>query len=48
MFPWTPKLIYGFFTDTFPLFGSRRINYIILTAVIRCIIMGSCWFTFEN
>lgn len=28
--PWTPKIVYGFFTDTFPIFGSRKRNYVIL------------------
>ena len=34
LLPWTPKLVYGVFTDTFPLFGSRKRNYLILMGLL--------------
>jgi hypothetical protein len=33
--PWTIKICYGIFTDTFPIFGSRKKNYIILMGFIQ-------------
>ena len=35
--PWTPKLFYGIITDTFPIFGSRKKNYIIIMSLLQCI-----------
>ena len=35
--PWTPKLLYGIFTDTFPIFGSRKKSYIILCGSVQCL-----------
>lgn len=32
--PWTPKLLYGLFTDTFPDFGSRKRDYLILMGLL--------------
>ena len=32
--PWSLKLFYGLFTDTFPLFGSRKRNYMILMGIV--------------
>jgi hypothetical protein len=32
--PWTIKICYGIFTDTFPICGSRKRNYIILMGFI--------------
>lgn len=32
--PWTPKLLYGIISDTFPLFGSRKRSYIILMGLV--------------
>ena len=32
--PWTIKIVYGFFTDMFPICGSRKRNYIILMGFI--------------
>ena len=34
LLPWTPKILYGVFTDTFPLFGSRKRSYLILMSVV--------------
>ena len=31
--PWLIKFIFGILSDTVPLFGSRRINYIIVAAL---------------
>jgi hypothetical protein len=33
--PWTIKIVYGIFTDTFPICGSRKRNYIILMGFIQ-------------
>jgi MFS family permease len=35
--PWSQKLLYGIFTDTFPIFGSRKKSYIILCGTIQCL-----------
>jgi len=35
MIPWTPKVVYGIITDTFPIFGSRKRSYIILMGLIQ-------------
>jgi hypothetical protein len=32
--PWTPKIVYGIFTDTFPLFGSRKRHYLIAMGLL--------------
>ena len=32
--PWTPKIVYGIFTDTFPLFGSRKRSYLIVMGLL--------------
>ena len=34
MIPWSPKLVYGIFIDTFPIFGSRKRNYLIFMSII--------------
>jgi MFS family permease len=36
--PWTPKIVYGLFTDTFPIFNSRKRSYIIIMGLVQ----GSC------
>lgn len=46
--PWSPKIAYGLFTDTFPLFGSRKRNYIILMGLIQGISLGAIVFEIEN
>jgi hypothetical protein len=33
--PWTPKIVYGIFTDTFPLFGSRKRSYLIAMGLLQ-------------
>ena len=35
--PWTPKLVYGIFTDTFPIFGSRKRSYLIIMGFLQTI-----------
>ena len=37
--PWSPKILYGFFTDTFPIFGSRKRSYLILMGALQAITM---------
>lgn len=32
--PWSPKILYGFFTDTFPIFGSRKRSYLIIMGML--------------
>ena len=34
---WTPKLLYGIFTDTFPIFGSRKKSYLILCGSLQAL-----------
>jgi MFS family permease len=46
--PWTPKLLYGLFTDTFPLFGSRKRNYLILMGLIQGICLALAFFPSDN
>ena len=36
-FPWAPKLFYGIITDTFPICGSTKKNYLILLGTIFCL-----------
>ena len=33
--PWTPKLFYGIWIDTFPIFGSKMKSYIVLMGFIQ-------------
>ena len=35
--PWTPKLFYGIITDSFPIWGSSKKNYIIIMSMLQCI-----------
>ena len=35
--PWTPKLFYGIITDSFPIWGSRKKNYIIVMSMLQFI-----------
>ena len=37
MLPWTPKLLYGVITDTFPICGSRKKSYLVLMGTTQCI-----------
>ena len=37
LLPWTPKLVYGIFLDTFPICGSRKKNYIIIAGAIQAL-----------
>lgn len=46
--PWSPKIAYGFITDTFPIFGSRKRNYIILMGFLQGVALGICWFDIPN
>jgi len=34
---WTPKLLYGIFTDTFPIFGSRKKSYLVLCGLMQSV-----------
>jgi len=38
--PWTIKPLYGFLSDGFPLFGSRRRSYLIMAGVIGSVSYG--------
>lgn len=33
--PWTPKLLYGIFTDTFPICGSGKRSYIFIMGMLQ-------------
>jgi MFS family permease len=46
--PWTPKLFYGLFTDTFPLFGSRKRNYLILMGMLQGLSLAVCTLPLPN
>jgi len=46
--PWSPKILYGFFTDTFPIFGSRKRSYLILMGLLQAITMIVIFFPTEN
>jgi hypothetical protein len=35
--PWTPKIVYGIFTDTFPILGSRKRSYLILMGLLQTV-----------
>jgi len=48
MLPWAPKLLYGVFTDTFPLFGSRKRSYLILLGLIQGICLLAASFPLPN
>jgi len=34
---WTPKLLYGIITDTFPIFGSHKKSYLILCGFMQAL-----------
>ena len=34
---WAPKIFYGILTDTFPIFGSSKRNYIFLMGMFQCL-----------
>ena len=46
--PWTPKLFYGLFTDTFPILGSRKRNYLILMGLLQGICLTAIYFPQAN
>jgi hypothetical protein len=46
--PWSPKILYGFFTDTFPIFGSRKRSYLILMGLVQGITLVVVFFPIEN
>jgi hypothetical protein len=33
--PWAPKIIYGMITDSFPLCGSRKRNYLVVMGILQ-------------
>lgn len=39
--PWGPKIFYGIITDTFPLCGSTKKNYIILLGFLFAFCSGA-------
>ena len=47
--PWGPKIFYGIITDTFPLCGSTKKNYIIFLGFIFALCSGTyALFSFES
>jgi BT1 family len=46
--PWAPKIFYGLFTDTFPICGSRKRNYIILMGLIQTACLAVVIFPLDN
>jgi hypothetical protein len=46
--PWSPKILYGFFTDTFPIFGSRKRSYLILMGLVQGITLIVVFFPIGN
>jgi MFS family permease len=34
---WTPKLLYGIFTDSFPILGSHKKSYLILCGLLQAL-----------
>ena len=46
--PWSPKILYGFFTDTFPIFGSRKRSYLILMGLVQGATLVVVFFPIEN
>jgi hypothetical protein len=46
--PWSPKLLYGFFTDTFPIFGSRKKSYLMIMGMIQGITCIVVFFPVKN
>ena len=35
--PWSPKILYGIFADSFTLFGSRKRSYLILLSAVQIV-----------
>ena len=47
--PWAPKIFYGIITDTFPICGSTKKNYILVLGVLFFAASSSyAFFDFEN
>lgn len=49
--PWTPKIIYGILSDTFPLFGSRKKSYLIIMGLLQtitCILLAIIEFEYAT
>lgn len=46
--PWTIKIVYGIFTDTFPIFGSRKRNYVILMGFIQGVFLLVLFFPLKS
>ena len=39
MWPWFFKVFFGIFMDSFPLFGSTKKSYIIVTAIVQVVVL---------
>ena len=37
--PWTFKLLYGAIADNFPIMGSRRKNYVVLSGILQFLVL---------
>ena len=37
--PWSIKIVYGLVSDNFPIFGSRRVSYLLIMAVLQFVTM---------
>ena len=51
LLPWTIKPLYGFLTDAFPVFGSRRRSYLIICGLLGCLAdlsVGSNFFSLTD
>ena len=47
--PWAPKILYGIITDTFPICGSTKKNYIIVLGCLFCLVsVLYAFFDFES
>jgi len=35
--PWTPKIVYGIFIDTFPICGSKKKSYLVILSLLQAV-----------
>ena len=47
-FPWVVKPLYGFLSDTVPIFGYRRRSYLVICGVLGARLLHCCCSTYQQ